>query len=127
MGVGPHEEHLLKLFGMEVRQAFGHTAYHVGSSLTQKSGWRDVDVRLLLPADEFARYFPPEGPPRLHIWNLAWTMLGRKMTGLPIDFQFDDLDAANEVFDGPRSALIFVNGDDYRTSAHVAGMAEKQP
>jgi hypothetical protein len=44
MGVGQPGSHLLKLFGMHVRQGFGHVAYQVGSSLTEKRGWRDVDV-----------------------------------------------------------------------------------
>jgi hypothetical protein len=43
---------------------FGHNPYHVGSSLratlTGKGEWRDVDVRLILPDDEFACY-PIEG------------------------------------------------------------------
>jgi hypothetical protein len=121
MGVGPHEGHLLKLFGMEVRQGFGHTAYQVGSSLTQKSGWRDVDVRLLLPDDEYAVYFGDPSTPeheslRLMSWNLAWTMLGRKLTGLPIDFQIQQITLANDEFDGVRSALRVISGDELRAA-----------
>lgn len=116
MGVGPHEGHLLKLFGMEVRQGFGHTAYQVGSSLTQKGGWRDVDVRAILPDEEYAVFFgDPQTPehyqPRLMSWNLAWTMLGRKMTGLPIDFQIQQQTLANTEHDGVRSALIIVSDE----------------
>lgn len=116
MGVGQPDSYLLKLFGMEVRQAFGQTAYQVGSSLTQKRGWRDVDVRLILDDDEYTAYF---GDPltkdhnglRLMSWNLAWSMLGRHMTRLPIDFQFQSLTLANEEFGGVRSALIIVSSD----------------
>jgi hypothetical protein len=73
-------------------RGFGHTPYQVGSSLTQKRGWKDVDVRLILPDDEYATYFNDPFTPaheglRLMSWNLAWTMLGRYMTRLPIDFQ----------------------------------------
>jgi hypothetical protein len=116
MGVGPHEGHLLKLFGMEVRRGFGHACYQVGSSVKQKSGWRDVDVRLLLPDDEYAMYFgdprPEHRSPRLRAWNLAWTMLGRQMTGLPIDFQIQQVTLANEEFGGGwRSALIIASDE----------------
>ena len=55
MGVGM--PYILKLqeFGGHLRRAFdGHMAYHVGSSLREKHGWRDVDVRLIIPDDEYA-------------------------------------------------------------------------
>jgi hypothetical protein len=114
MGVGRPDCWLLKLFGAHVDQAFGHVPFHVGSSLTEKRGWRDVDVRLMLPDDEYAAYFgdplrapePGYGGPRRMMWELAWATLGRKMTGLPIDFQFQQMTLANEEFDGPRSALL---------------------
>jgi hypothetical protein len=115
MGVGRPECYLLKLFGAHVDQAFGHVPYHVGSSLTQKRGWRDVDVRLILPDDEYAAYFgawdkapePGYGGPRRMMWELAWATLGQKMTGLPIDFQFQAQTLANQE-DGPRSALVIL-------------------
>lgn len=116
MGVGQPDSYLLKQFGMYVRQGFGHTAYQVGSSLTQKRGWKDVDVRLMLPDDEYVVYFrdpftPAHDVLRLMMWNLAWTMLGRKMTSLPIDFQIQHTTLANNVFDGVRSALILTTDD----------------
>lgn len=43
----------LHKFGTLIRDYFGHVAYQVGSSLDRKD-WRDVDVRLILPDDEFA-------------------------------------------------------------------------
>lgn len=101
---------MLSLFGAHVDRAFGHVAYHVGSSLTEKSGgWRDVDVRLLLPDDEFDALFG-EDEGKLLMWNLAWSALGREMTRLPIDFQFQRQTDANAEFSGPRSALV-VLGD----------------
>lgn len=111
MGVGQPDGYLLLLFGMEVRQAFGHYAYHVGSSLMDKRDWRDVDVRLMLPDEEYEDYFgdpTTEGHDALRLmsWNLAWSTLGRKMTGLPIDFQFQDTTLANAEFSAPRGALF---------------------
>jgi hypothetical protein len=46
----------LNKFGTIVTDAFGHVPYQVGSSLFTKE-WRDVDVRLILPDDEFDRRF----------------------------------------------------------------------
>lgn len=98
----------LNKFGLIVRDYFGHTAYHVGSSLKTKE-WRDVDVRLLLPDDEFAALFGPiEGyvNPKLAAITLAFSALGTQMTGLPIDFQIQTLSHANEQYGGRwRSAL----------------------
>lgn len=115
MGVGQPDSYLLCLFGVEIRQAFGHDAYQVGSSVMNKGNWRDVDVRLMLPDDEYEAYF---GNPatsahralRLMSWNLAWATLGRKLTGLPIDFQFQQETLANE-FPGPRSWLMLTPGE----------------
>lgn len=112
--LGPHDGYLLCLFGAHVDQAFGHPPYHVGSSLTEKRRYRDVDVRLMLPDDEFVAYF---GSPtqagwlanRKSMWELVWTTFGRKLTRLPVDFQIQDTTLANEEFNGPRSALLLLD------------------
>ena len=113
MGVGMPQELLLRQFGDYVRAAFGEMPYHVGSSLRQKDGWRDVDVRVMLDDDEYRRRFgDPKNPPRNAAWVatvLAWSTFGRSLTGLPIDFQVQARDAANEEFHRPehqRSALF---------------------
>jgi hypothetical protein len=100
----------LTKFGMIVADYFGHECYHVGSSLGRKD-WRDVDVRLLLPDDEFtARYGriqSAEANPKLAAVTLAFSALGKAMTGLPVDFQIQPLSHANERYgEQPRSALI---------------------
>jgi hypothetical protein len=100
----------LNKFGVIVKDAFGHVPYHVGSSLWNKD-WRDVDVRLILPDDEFDRLF---GQPRsevnakLSAFTLAFAALGREMTGLPIDFQIQRQTEANAKYPGNRGALIEV-------------------
>lgn len=112
MGVGRHEGYTLCLFGEMVRNGFGHVPYQVGSSLTQKAGWRDVDVRLILPDDEFTAYFGDATKAGWQVekkamWDMAWTMLGRHITQLPIDFQIQPMFAANGgAHEGPRSALF---------------------
>jgi hypothetical protein len=99
----------LQKFGMIVRDYFGHPPYHVGSSLDRKD-WRDIDVRLILPDDEFEAMFGSVknaiGDPKLSAITLAFSALGKEMTGLPIDFQIQSTTHANRAYPGPRSALI---------------------
>jgi hypothetical protein len=101
----------LTKFGVLVEDYFGHTAYHVGSSLKGKD-WRDVDVRLILPDDEFTARFgdnqSAETNPKLAAVTLAFAALGAQMTGLPIDFQIQSQSHANERYPHTRSALLEV-------------------
>lgn len=111
MGVGMPQGLRLKQFGDDLRAAFGHVAYHVGSSLMEKSGWRDVDVRLLLPDDEWAAmgFGDPDRVHRNAKWRaltLAWSCYGRELTGLPIDFQLQQQSHANAQYPRNRSALF---------------------
>jgi hypothetical protein len=103
----------LTKFGTIIRDYFGHTPYHVGSSLDTKT-WRDVDVRLILPDDEFAQQFGTdrsgETNPKLAAITLAFAALGKEMTGLPVDFQIQPQTWANDTYPYNRSALIEVRG-----------------
>lgn len=113
MGVGMPAQLHLQEFGEHIFRAFGHIAYHVGSSLREKSGWRDVDVRLMLPDEEYARL--GLGEPDRPQWNprwvsicLAWAAFGKALTGLPIDFQIQQVTHANAKERGPRSGLFSI-------------------
>lgn len=107
---------LLQEFGDRVYRAFGHMSYHVGSSLTNKDGWRDVDVRLILPDEEWARM--ELGDPARNHQNRrwvslvrAWSAFGRAHTGLPIDFQIQQQTHANATYpprDGNQRSALFV-------------------
>lgn len=102
----------LAKFGVIVRDYFGHMAYHVGSSLHRKD-WRDVDVRLILPDDEFEARFGRvrnTANKKLAAVTLAFCALGKEMTGLPVDFQIQPESWANAQYNGPRSALLEVDG-----------------
>jgi hypothetical protein len=114
MGVGMPKALLLDEFGSKIWDAFGDCPYLVGSALTLKTGWRDVDVRLVLDDDIYeAMGF---GKPNLDehrnakwiAFTLAFSALGRDMTGLPIDFQIQQQTAANKEFNGSRSAIGLV-------------------
>lgn len=111
MGVGMPQSLLLQEFGSQVWAAFGYPPYHVGSSLTEKT-WRDVDVRLILPDDEYEALGLGSAKGEFQMQNAKWvalclafSALGKQLTGLPIDFQIQQQTAANEAYKGPRSAL----------------------
>ncbi|SMF86934.1 hypothetical protein [Streptomyces sp. Amel2xC10] len=109
IGVGMPAVLHLNNFGREIDQAFGHMPYLVGSAARGKK-WRDVDVRLMLPDDEFDVLFPSHTS-STHAdakWALlcaAISELGRQRTGLPIDFQIQRTSNANELYSGVRHAL----------------------
>jgi hypothetical protein len=106
---------LLEREGHHLRKAFCDPdgpydgLYVVGSSL-ERPDWRDVDVRLMLSDENFAKLFPDAGrswefDPR---WLLMTAAISRHLsvvTGLPIDFQFQPTTHANEMHHGPRNAL----------------------
>ncbi|MDH5299315.1 MAG: hypothetical protein OEV91_09885 [Desulfobulbaceae bacterium] len=113
MGVGFPATLLLHEFGSQVWAAFGHMPFHVGSSLEKKTGWRDVDVRLILTDEEYDSL--GLGDPRYPQHNGKWVSLcraycglGKAMTGLPIDFQIQRRTEANLEFKGRRSSLGFI-------------------
>ena len=111
-GVGMPATEWLDEFGSMVWSAFGEPPYLVGSALTGKKGeWRDVDVRLILDDEEWEKWgfgnpIRPNDKWRAHI--MAFAELGKRMTGLPIDFQIQQATHANKTFDGIRSAIGLV-------------------
>jgi hypothetical protein len=123
-GVGMPGALLLDAFGSYVWDAFGEIPYHVGSSLETEKGttdwggarlnkgqWRDVDVRLILDDERFKTEFgDPNDLHRNAKWVatcLAWSAFGRQLTGLPIDFQIQQMTKANKE-EGLRSAIGLV-------------------
>jgi hypothetical protein len=102
----------LELACKHLRDAFGAGRggiYQVGSSLS-RADWRDIDVRYILPDEEFAKLFPNaeqhwEHDPRWLVMVTAISAWLSKETGLPIDFQFQPQSHANERHKGNRNAL----------------------
>lgn len=100
IGTGMPASILLQAFGVWVKDAFGHTPYQVGSSVHGKE-WRDVDVRLILPDDEFEALFPgyQMGNQIDAKWSFlcaAISALAQQQTGLPVDFQIQPQTEANK-------------------------------
>lgn len=111
-GVGMPAALLLDEFGSQVWAAFGSPPYLVGSALHGKQ-WRDVDVRVILTDEEYAHWGlgDPRDTHRNARWVslvLAYSALGKAITGLPIDFQIQQQTRANAECPGPRSALGIV-------------------
>ena len=102
--LGPHDIFLLDQWGRQLREAFGATPYLVGSCERGDVNYRDVDVRMLDPLKLGNR------PLARRTLNVAVSLWGRHVTGLPIDFQFQTASEFHE-YDGegrnpmgPRSA-----------------------
>lgn len=109
MSVGMPQSLLLDEFGSQVYSAFGSPPYLVGSATAGKV-WRDVDVRLILSDEEYEKWGlgNPRDPHRNVKWVslvLAYSALGKSLTGLPVDFQIQQQTYANEKFKGPRHAI----------------------
>lgn len=88
---------------------WGGGIYLVGSVL-ERPDWRDVDVRFIMSDNKFAELFPEAG----NNWEFdaRWLLLTvaiserlTRLTGLPIDFQFQPQSHANERHNKPRSAI----------------------
>jgi len=133
-GIGMPASLYLADFGQLVEDAFGECPFHVGSSLemNEKPSWRDVDVRLILDDDRYAAegFGNPEDPHASAKWCAlvkAFSLLGRQMTGLPIDFQIQQRTHANAHFGratgNRRSALFSVSRARERSEAFDRGKA----
>ena len=128
--VGAPEMYNLDLAVASICEAFGPHCYHVGSSLHRRD-WRDVDVRCILPDDEYDRVFPLSTvgvhsqfrDARLMAMNAAFSEWLRKASGLPVDFQFQRQTEANAEFPGARSAL----GMHYDIQRYQKRQAETAP
>ena len=103
-------------FGSQVWAAFGVPPYLVGSALGSDMGMaatrepHDIDVRVILADKDYEALGlgDPKHPQQNGKWVslvLAYSALGRHMTGLPIDFQIQQQSLANKKETGPRSAL----------------------
>lgn len=85
--------------------AVGYGTFHVGSSL-EKPDYRDVDLRCMLPDEEYDRVFVGEpGKLLLPLLNVAISEWLQARCGLPIDFQFQRASDANKEFSGRRNSV----------------------
>lgn len=102
----------LELACQQIGEAFGgFGCYLVGSAL-ERPDWRDIDVRLIMSDEEFDALFPQTRERGTWEFDARWLLLTisisehlRKVTGLPVDFQFQPQTHANERHKGPRNAI----------------------
>lgn len=83
---------------------FGYGVYHVGSSLT-KPDYHDVDLRCMMPDDEYDRLITLFTHDGMLFLNTAISSWVAARTGLPVDFQFQKASKANAEFDGRRNSM----------------------
>ena len=99
-----------------IHTAFDNVPYLVGSSL-KKRDFRDVDVRLILPDDEYKALFKDTVNQQHNaLWSLVCSSISMYLSqhsDLPVDFQIHMRSKANEEFplkENPRHALgIFIH------------------
>lgn len=97
--------YLVDQWGRQVADPDGRLNYpYLVGSVMAGGAYRDVDVRLMLDTREFEELTGGDEH-RLRALNVAFTLWGQKVTGMLIDFQFQDTDKANAEHDGVRSAL----------------------
>lgn len=96
-GLDTHDLHLLNEACKTVTHKLGWNAYLVGTA-AKEAEWRDVDVRVIVPDDEFDTAFGNPG-----LWELVcFTTCHylRDVTGLPVDFQIQRMTEANDKHPG---------------------------
>lgn len=90
-----------------------HAGIYLVGSCMERPDFRDVDVRLMMDDEAFSELFPDasttgatwEFDPR---WLLLTTTISawlKEQTGLPVDFQFQPMNWANERHNGMRNAM----------------------
>lgn len=101
----------LELACADINRAFGGFGCFLVGSALDRPDWRDIDIRLIMPDDEFAALFPNAGrlaweiDPRWLLMTVAISERLSKVTGLPVDFQFQPMTHANERFKGRRNSM----------------------
>lgn len=99
----------------QINQAYAYCdlahIYMVGSAL-ERPDWRDVDLRMIMSDADFQREFPDahgeggwEMDPKWILLTASISGYLTKLTGLPIDFQFQPQTHANARHKGRRNAM----------------------
>jgi hypothetical protein len=108
VGVGSPAVFYLHEFGRLVHRFFGEYPFLVGSALKGKSP-RDIDVRVRINLARFRAMFDDPaacgGGSRYAVVCMAFSALGEKMTGLPVDFQVQHPGWFNKYLNQPRLEL----------------------
>lgn len=98
-GLSPRQMFLLDAACAPLRHDFpGFGPYLVGSATTgeRSAGTRDVDVRHIMRDEEYAALVEAIGIEGVRFLGIAIGQYLASITGLPIDFQFQQQAAAND-------------------------------
>ena len=101
----------LELACRDLCEAFNVSACYVVGSAIERADWRDVDLRMILSDEAFSVLFPDahdrvwEQDPRWLLLTVSISEHLSKVTGLPIDFQFQPQTHANDKHKGTRHAI----------------------
>ena len=107
-GLSPRQMFLLDAACQPLWHDFpGFGPYLVGSAVTgeKSAGTRDVDVRHIMRDKDHARLVKAVGIEGVRFLGIAVGQYLASLTGLPIDFQFQQQTAANEAHAGRRNPL----------------------
>lgn len=97
-GLSPRQMFLLDAACAPLRHDFpGFGPYLVGSAMTgeRSAGTRDVDVRHIMRDEEYDAFVGGVGAEGVRFLGIAIGQYLASLTGLPIDFQFQQQTAAN--------------------------------
>jgi hypothetical protein len=113
VGTGMPAALILDVWAGLFRDVYGVVPYQVGSSVHGKQ-WRDIDIRGMLWPTDWARILCDVDPDRPAVWShhpqwvascLQVATWASTFTGLPVDFQWQTADYANEKYPGYRVPL----------------------
>lgn len=126
MGLSPRQMYLLDMACTPLMDEFpGYGPYLVGSVTTgeKSAGTRDVDVRHIMSDEEYSTLVDGVGGIEgVRFLNLAIGQYLASISGLPIDFQFQQMTAANSKHPDKRR-----NPLGLRKMHSFAGDAEPEP
>lgn len=94
--LSPRQMFLLDEACKPIAEAFGQVPYMVGSSVRRDGNQpRDIDVRLMLFDKKYKELRKALGPEGINFLGLSIGEYLASRTGLPIDFQIQEMSAAN--------------------------------
>lgn len=117
----PRQMFLLDEACKPIAKAFGENPYLVGTAVTRESGYRDVDVRLMLDDAKYDALAAAASPNGMAFFGLAIGEYLASRTGLPVDFQIQRLTEANRNHNGMRNPLGRRKLSSYRGDAVPEG------
>lgn len=106
MSVGWPAQVRLFVFGRLLLDTFGEMPYLVGSAVNRKD-WRDVDVVVMMGKEKFFHWMGSHGQRGVRYESIcaAFSLLGKEITGLPIDFKIQPIVQANRHHNSQREAI----------------------